>query len=250
MPVRIYDIAKKLGIESKVVLAKAKELGISTARVPSSSLDKITAEFLEGHFAPKPAAPPEPVAPAAPEPIVMVTRPEPPPVAPEVAPPAPPAIPVETPPEAPVVEPAGEAPPEPVEVKAPVVEPSPPVPATPPPPPTPRVGDKVGFVQLPTKPAPKAPDKGAAPKPFARQTTPARPGATDFQRRGDTTRFGRPAPGRPPFQRPAGQQGRPAAPAAPPPEEPKFVPPQTGEVITLKPPIIVRDLAEQLKRRP
>lgn len=34
------------------------------------------------------------------------------------------------------------------------------------------------------------------------------------------------------------------------PEEPKFVPPETGEIITLKPPIIVRDLAEQLKRRP
>ena len=28
MPVRIYDIAKKLGIESKEVLAKAKELGV------------------------------------------------------------------------------------------------------------------------------------------------------------------------------------------------------------------------------
>ncbi len=47
MPVRIYDIAKKLGLESKEVLAKAKELGISTAKVPSSSLDKITAEYLE-----------------------------------------------------------------------------------------------------------------------------------------------------------------------------------------------------------
>ena len=50
MPVRIYDIAKKLGIENKEVLAKAKELGIGGARVASSSLDKITAEFLEGHF--------------------------------------------------------------------------------------------------------------------------------------------------------------------------------------------------------
>ncbi|MGZ5543047.1 MAG: translation initiation factor IF-2 N-terminal domain-containing protein, partial [Limisphaerales bacterium] len=47
MPVRIYDLAKKLGMESKAVLAKAKELGITTAKVPSSSLDKITAEFLE-----------------------------------------------------------------------------------------------------------------------------------------------------------------------------------------------------------
>ena len=51
MPVRIYDIAKKLGIENKEVLAKAKELGITSARVPSSSLDKITAEFLESHLA-------------------------------------------------------------------------------------------------------------------------------------------------------------------------------------------------------
>ena len=47
MPVRIYEIAKRLGIESKEVLSKAKELGIAAARVPSSSLDKITAEYLE-----------------------------------------------------------------------------------------------------------------------------------------------------------------------------------------------------------
>src|SRR3989442_3766891 len=47
MPIRIYDIAKKLGIESKTVLAKAKELGISGASGPSSSLDKITGEYLE-----------------------------------------------------------------------------------------------------------------------------------------------------------------------------------------------------------
>ena len=39
MPVRIYDIAKKLGIESKDVLVKARELGITGAKVPSSSLD-------------------------------------------------------------------------------------------------------------------------------------------------------------------------------------------------------------------
>ena len=47
MPVRIYDLAKKLGIASQSVLAKAKDLGIAQAKVPSSSLDKITAEFLE-----------------------------------------------------------------------------------------------------------------------------------------------------------------------------------------------------------
>ena len=55
MPVRIYDIAKKLGIESKEVLAKAKVLGITAAKVPSSSLDKITAEYLEEQLAPRAA---------------------------------------------------------------------------------------------------------------------------------------------------------------------------------------------------
>src|SRR4026209_1550141 len=75
MPVRIYDIAKKLGLESKEVLAKAKELGIASARVASSSLDKITAEYLESHFTPaKPAAPVAP-PPHAPEPIVIVSAP-------------------------------------------------------------------------------------------------------------------------------------------------------------------------------
>ena len=53
MPVRIYDIAKKLGLPNKVVLEKAKELGITAARAASCSLDKITAEFLEQQF-PKP----------------------------------------------------------------------------------------------------------------------------------------------------------------------------------------------------
>jgi len=47
MPVRIYDISKKLGLDNKVVLAKAKELGLAHARVASSLLDKITAEYLE-----------------------------------------------------------------------------------------------------------------------------------------------------------------------------------------------------------
>src|SRR5436305_1806849 len=78
MPVRIYDIAKKLGIENKEVLTKAKELGIAAARVPSSSPDKITAEYLESHLGPPRIATPAP-APAAPEPIVLVKAPEPPP---------------------------------------------------------------------------------------------------------------------------------------------------------------------------
>src|SRR6185295_17554165 len=86
MPVRIYDISKKLGLENKEVLSKAKELGIAAAKVASSSLDKITAEYLEGEIrkahpelaapaptTPSPAPPPVPVN----EPIVVVTAPPP-----------------------------------------------------------------------------------------------------------------------------------------------------------------------------
>src|SRR5512139_3099593 len=69
MPVRIYEISKKLGLENKEVLAKAKELGIA-AKVPSSSLDKITAEYLESHFAPPKPAEPEPSPAPAPQPVL------------------------------------------------------------------------------------------------------------------------------------------------------------------------------------
>lgn len=47
MPIRIDEIAKKLGIDSRIVLAKAKELGITTVKVGSSTLDKITGEYLK-----------------------------------------------------------------------------------------------------------------------------------------------------------------------------------------------------------
>src|SRR5580765_2645932 len=157
MPVRIYDIAKKLGIENKEVLAKAKELGISSARVPSSSLDKITAEFLESHLAAARPAPPPAVA--APEPIVVVKPPEPPPI-PEVKPEVPPIV-AEPEVIAPVAETATAVAPPPVEeqVEAKAAPVTPSAPAVPPPP---KIGEKVGFIQLPTKPAPKAPEKPAA----------------------------------------------------------------------------------------
>src|SRR5262245_66581594 len=84
MPVRIYDISKKLGLENKEVLSKAKELGITAARVASSSLDKITAEYLEEQLrkdhperivSPEPPPPP---APAAPEhKVILKAEPDP-----------------------------------------------------------------------------------------------------------------------------------------------------------------------------
>ncbi len=50
MPIRIYEIAKKLGVENKQVLSKAKELGVTAAKVASSSLDRITGEYLESQL--------------------------------------------------------------------------------------------------------------------------------------------------------------------------------------------------------
>ena len=90
MPVRIYEISKKLGLENKEVLTKAKELGIAAARVASSSLDKITAEYLEDQLklvhpdwatrtapppaptVPEPLTPPQPGAPVSPVPAPLV----------------------------------------------------------------------------------------------------------------------------------------------------------------------------------
>src|SRR5881396_3859453 len=97
MPVRIYDIAKKLGIESKEVLAKAKELGITGAKVPSSSLDKITAQYLEEKLGGgKPVTVLE--TPPTPEPVVIFS-----------APPEPAHPPIETPLALPGTEPTPEA---------------------------------------------------------------------------------------------------------------------------------------------
>src|SRR5580704_13080512 len=94
MPVRIYDIAKKYGFENKQILEKAKSLGIAAAKVPSSSHDKISAEWLEGELlkdfpeiaakfaAPKVEEKPKP-APVDDE-IKIISAPPPPPPAPEV----------------------------------------------------------------------------------------------------------------------------------------------------------------------
>jgi translation initiation factor IF-2 len=224
MPVRIYDISKKLGLENKVILAKAKAMGIAAAKVPSSSLDKITAEDLENHLladhpelAAKFAAPPVVEAPKPPpveEKVIFITAPPPEPPKPEeIA-------------EPPKVELA----PPPV-VEAPKPPPPPPIPAGP------KIGEKVGFIQLPTRPQPRTGDKaGSAKQPPSRQ---------GGQQRTDS---------RQPFQRSSG--GRQPAPAAREPAkpavapQPKFVAPATGEIIVIKPPIAVRELAAQLKQKP
>jgi translation initiation factor IF-2 len=255
MPVRIYDIAKKLGIESKEVLSRAKELGIAAARVPSSSLDKITAEYLESHL--KPAAPTAvetpPAPPPAPEPILIVSAPPPEtpaPAEPSAETPEPPAIEIISAPAEPVAEPAQEEVAEAKEPPAPVEPPAPPpVPAGP------RIGELVGRIQLPSKPAPRTSDKPGLSRPAPRGTTPtSAPGRPDFGR-GRFDQRGQRGPqqpyGRSPQQvsRPSGSQSQgPARPAAP--SGPSYVAPENAEVITVKPPIIVRELAEQLKKKP
>ncbi|HEX3799840.1 MAG TPA: translation initiation factor IF-2, partial [Verrucomicrobiae bacterium] len=266
MPVRIYDISKKLGLENKDIISKAKTLGITAAKVASSSLDKISAEYLENELlkdhpdiaARLNAPPPEaPKAPVVEEKIVIITAP----------PPPPPSAPVEivapAPPE-PVHVPNG-AEPAPLETRkediaepvmaTSVVEPPPPPapviapkPVVPPPPPKPQVGEKVGFIQLPQKPAPKPVEKPAQkfPGQQPRQQQPDR--RTDFNKRGDIRNF-RGGP-----MAPAG----PSMPGAKAPQKgpglkesgPKISLPADAKVIIIKPPIVVRDLAEQMKQKP
>src|SRR5881396_253135 len=175
MPVRIYDIAKKLGIESKEVLAKAKELGITGAKVPSSSLDKITAEYLEEQLGGKPVAVAESPSAPAPERVVILSAPPEPvaPVEPGAAPPAPAAELAPAGTElaaAPTPAPAAEAK---ADFAEPTAPPTPPQPMMPPLPPAPRIGEKVGFIQLPQKPAPKGGPVKLPPKP-AEPVKPAR----------------------------------------------------------------------------
>ena len=224
MPVRIYDISKKLGLENKVILAKAKSLGIAAAKVPSSSLDKISAEYLEEQLckdlpelAARLAPPPPPAPKAAPSEPIVVIKPPPEPPQPEVKE-EPPKIEEAPPPVVPVVE----------------------VPKPPPPPAKPagpKIGEKVGFIQLPARPQPRGADKAGAAKPPP--SRPRGPQRTDSRQ---------------PFQRSSGGRQsapstrEPAKPAAAP--QPKFVAPATGEIIVIKPPIVVRELAAQLKQKP
>jgi translation initiation factor IF-2 len=286
MPVRIYDISKKLGLENKEVLSKAKELGITAARVASSSLDKITAEYLEQQLildhpnrqasavvtvpgataaAPEPSATPVTIAPphvvSHPQPAAPATAPEvlhkPDSGLPaEIARPAPPSNEVLTAPiqeVTPVVtraETLHPPVPEPVaKIEIPHAPPPPSAPMPPSAPAPPKVGDKVGFIQLPPKPQAKVGDKIGNVKLPARVVEPKRP---DFGRRGDL-RGGRPAPAAPagptlPGAKVPVQQK--VAIRAEPPAAPKFVLPADAQVISIKPPIVVRELAEQLKQKP
>ena len=264
MPVRIYDISKKLGLENKEVLTKAKSLGIA-AKVASSSLDKITAEYLEQQLVqdhPNLAAPPVVSVPAPAhvhEPIALITAPP-----PETETVQEQETSTET--ATALLEPEGSSPQSTAEPAAealtgaePQVEaveiPEPPVPLGP------KVGDKVGFVQLPPKPGPKSSEKPGGAKLPPRPIDQRR---TDFNKRGDirSVRGGTIPPGTPGSsggkypsqsgakfsgqQKPFGAQKAAEAPADP----NKVALPADAKVISIKPPIVVRELADQLKQKP
>ncbi|MBM3900843.1 MAG: translation initiation factor IF-2 [Verrucomicrobia bacterium] len=282
MPVRIYEIAKELKLENKVVLSKAKELGIAAAKVASSSLDKITAEYLRDQLLPlAPGACEAPVAPAVPEVVAEADKPV------IIIPPAPvPAAapePAEPAPEPPVLEipevsiQAGSAPAVQKSSVAPVAVPVPSIEApSPAVPPTPSAADKSGPVNdtrvaspvSQALPAPAAP--AAVPQPTPPPAPPAGLRVGDLVGRVNLDRFSRgrgsPQPparddrgggagdrgrGGPAVQRPSGPTsmgGRAPAPA-PRPSQPRVQAPVDAPVIIMKPPIAIRELAEKLNRK-
>ena len=312
MPVRIYEIARRLGLPNKEVIAQAKKLGISNAKVPSSSIDKITAEYLIKELggeaeksapltpetagsssevkdtstssaepkmeeavieassssdsseepeveesgikvihAPEEEAPieepaaedvieAEPEIPAEPE-IETVTNAE-----EEVITP-----PVEEEQEINTAEPANENPlPVETEVAAEATEQVAPEeevvekPAEQ----KPGLGAKVGFIQLPTRSVPSKQSRQADRKKEREQKRKAKQKERDA---GSPPSAGARSQGREGgFQ----GSGTSASQSAAPKPKPKFVQkykiPDDGELITLKPPIIIRELAQQINRKP
>ena len=224
MPVRIYEIAKKIGIPSKEVLAKAKEMGIANAKVASSTLDKITAEYLEEQIAGKP----EPEAPAeepqaAAEPVIITAPVE--EAAPQEAEAAEdsseetsteetePATEEEATedaePEAPAEEAEDQAEPaEPAEEEEKDSD----------------LGKKVGFIELGNMPV----------RPAVRERKKKKDKGKDKQEKKPEKSGTAPEP----------------TTVGGGPRKPKYTAPADGPLIALKPPIIVRDLAEAMKRKP
>ncbi|MEW2350237.1 MULTISPECIES: translation initiation factor IF-2 [unclassified Streptomyces] len=196
--VRVYELAKEFGVESKVVMAKLQELG-EFVRSASSTIEapvvrKLTDAFQQGggsgKSGPRPGAPRKqaPARPAAPSPSAPTPSPAPRPAAPKPAPARPAA------PEAPAAR-----------TEAPASRPAPgprPGPARPaaPAPSTPEFTAPPAAPAQSGQSAPSAPRPGSAPKPGG-----SRPQQGGGQGRGD-----RQAP------RPGGQAPRPGGrPAGP-----------------------------------
>ncbi len=224
MPVRIYEIAKKVGIPSKEVLAKAKELGIANAKVASSTLDKITAEYLEEQIAgkPEPEAPAEepqaaaepviitaPVEEAAPQEAEAAEDPSEETSTEETEPATEEEATEDAEPEAPAEEAEDQAEPaEPAEEEEKDSD----------------LGKKVGFIELGNMPV----------RPAVRERKKKKDKGKDKQEKKPEKSGTAPEP----------------TTVGGGPRKPKYPAPADGPLIALKPPIIVRDLAEAMKRKP
>ncbi|MFF4020974.1 translation initiation factor IF-2 [Streptomyces sp. NPDC001843] len=201
--VRVYELAKEFGVESKVVMAKLQELG-EFVRSASSTIEapvvrKLTDAFQgggNGKPAPRKAAP----RPAAPSPAQAAR-----PAAPKPGAPKPPSAPQPSAPQPAAQQPSAPSAPAPAPGPRPVPGPKPaprPAPAAP------------EFTAPPAAPAPQAP-AAQGPRPGARPGAPkpggARPGGPGQGQRGE-----RPAGQGQRGERPGGQGARPGArPAGP-----------------------------------
>ncbi|WFB07122.1 translation initiation factor IF-2 [Streptomyces sp. LX-29] len=206
--VRVYELAKEFGVESKVVMAKLQELG-EFVRSASSTIEapvvrKLTDAFQggSGRSAGKPSAPRK-AAPAKPTP------------SPSAAAPAPTARPAAPKPPTPGPRPVTpEAPAAPKIAQAPTPGPRP-TPGPKAPVPGPKPGPAAPAAPAPAQPEFTAPPAPAAPKPTgAKPGGPGKPGAAPGPRPG--ARPGGPGQGR--DQGPGGRSGAPrpgARPAGP-----------------------------------
>jgi translation initiation factor IF-2 len=180
--VRVYELAKELGVESKVVMTKLQELG-EFVRSASSTVEPPVVRKLKGAFPAPPAGGAAPVE-AAP---AQVTAKKAPAKKSAAKPEAPAAVPETVP------SPAAAAP-APIEAPAAVATPVAPAPAP--------------VAPAPVAPAPPAPAAPAAPQPAAAQA----PG-TEAPRPAAPRPAGAPRPGNNPFTSGSSTgMGRPAAP--------------------------------------
>ena len=227
MSVRVHDLAKHCGLSNKEMLEKLRSMNYPV-KSHSSTVDKITAEAIEKEYGyvapppePKPAkVEPEPAATEQAEPATAPKTPMPVAPAPPPVPPIPTVPPVTAP--APVIATARAtstatvaAPPAPPAFKPPAK--TEPVPAA------------------PTTATMTLPKPSAAPAP---KVAPAKP---------THKTAARPAPAAAPTRVATAQ--RPAAATAP--AQPQYLVDDKGnKVIQMKPPIVVRDLAARIGRKP
>jgi translation initiation factor IF-2 len=216
MSIRVHELAKRCGLSNKEMIDKLHTINYPV-KSHSSTVDKITAESIEkeyGYIAP-PVAPPVTVeTPASPTPMTSPATEEKTDGGAMVAtmPPPPPVV---LEPHKPVVEAPKPVAPRPI--AAAVAPPAPPVvpPKAPP------------VVMPPTPPAPPKPPPPVTPQPTVKITTAPRASAPQG-----------------PAARPV-----PAVPGAPA-QPPYIVDDKGNKVVQMKPPVVVRDLAQRIGVRP